>query len=123
MRLGSAPEEALLHPERGGVPDVAEVYCFEQMDLAAAALRKGYVDAVAGHAWALMLYYAEESSVPARMLTQPLMTVDLGVAFSLDGDAALAQRLAQTLEEMQTDGTVAAVVAQYGLDGSQVTGG
>ena len=118
----SKPEELLLHPEENGMPDAAEVYCFEQMDLAAAAVRKGYADAAAGHEYALR-HYASESSVPLRLLEEPLMTVELGVAFPLDGDADLVRRLTQTLDEMRADGTVAAAAAQYGLDGSEITGG
>ena len=38
----------------------------------------------------------------------------VGVAFKPDGDAALAERLTQTLLEMREDGTTAAIVKKMG---------
>ena len=48
----------------------------------------------------------------------------VGVAFKPDGDAALAERLTQTLLEMREDGTTVAIVKKYGLDAEKnVNGG
>ena len=85
------------------------------MDEVYASLRKNYVDAIAGHENALkaMMNDAPESFV---MLPEALYVSQLGVAFRKDTHEELAAELAQTLDEMRADGTIAQILQKYGLD-------
>ena len=96
-------EGVLIH---GNDPRMDEVY---------ASLRKNYVDAIAGHENALktMVNGAPESFV---MLPEDLYVSQLGVAFRKGTHEELAAELAQTLDEMRADGTIAQILQKYGLD-------
>lgn len=47
------------------------------------------------------------------ILDKPLLTVGLGVAFSLDDTSGLNEKLSDTLEEMQKDGTSEKIIGKY----------
>ena len=107
------PEELLLSP-KDNLPRVSELYCVDTLELAFAALRKGYADAVAAHEDAISRYLALWPG-QYRVLDQPLQSVQVGVAFRLGGDETMAETLSQTLAEMREDGTIAALAEKYGL--------
>jgi len=75
-------------------------------------LSKGYVDAVAAHETSI-LQYMSDYHVEYRILDKPLLTVGLGVAFSLDDTSGLNEELSDTLEEMQKDGTSEKIIGKY----------
>ncbi len=102
----------------GNVPVAGRLYCFDTFDLAFAALRKGYADAVAGHETALVDYIGSLTG-EYRVLPEPLLEAQLGVAFGKN-DAALAARLTATLEEMAKDGVTAEIVGRYGISAERV---
>lgn len=108
-------EGVLIHGNDPRIPEVAAVYCFSTMDEVYASLRKNYVDAIAGHENALkaMMNDAPESFV---MLPEALYVSQLGVAFRKGTHEELAAELAQTLDEMRADGTIAQILQKYGLD-------
>ena len=51
-----------------------------------------------------------------RILEQELLRVGLGAAFGLEDDRGLAEQLDAVLEEMKEDGTIADILAEYGVD-------
>ena len=108
-------EGVLIQGSDPRIPEVAAVYCFSTMDEVYASLRKNYVDAIAGHENALkaMMNDAPESFV---MLPEDLYVSQLGVAFRKGTHEELAAELAQTLDEMRADGTIAQILQKYGLD-------
>ena len=55
-----------------------------------------------------------------RLLAEPLLLSDLGVAFEKGTHTELARALTEVLAEMQADGTVRAAAQAYGLDGEGV---
>lgn len=115
------PEELLLTADGVTVPQADEVLSYGTLDLAFTAMRRGYVDAAAGHETAVCpLIGTMEADY--RVLETPLMAVQIGVAFRKGGDAALAAQLTDTLAEMAADGTTAEIVERYGLDAANVIG-
>lgn len=108
------PEKLLLEHSSGNIPQVAEVYCFEEMDMIFAALRKKYVHAMAGHESALRELIGD-SADEFRILDESMMEASLGVAFSSD-NTDIAAELEQTLRDMKQEGFTASVVEKYGID-------
>lgn len=116
------PEQILLTADGAEVPVPGELLSYGTMDLAFTAMRRGYADAAAGHE-TVVRQLIGSMEADYRILPTPLMTVQVGVAFSKDGDAALAQTLTETLAEMAEDGTTEAIVEKYGLDTANVVRG
>ena len=55
-----------------------------------------------------------------RMLDQSLYISELGVAFQKGTDTRLAEKLTDTLQEMQTDGTMQKILHKYGLESDMI---
>ena len=108
------PEKLLLERISGDLPHVAEVYCFEEMDMVFAALRKKYVHAMVGHESALRELISGAAN-EYRILDESMMEASLGVAFSKD-NGILAGELEQTLIDMKQEGFTASVLEKYGMD-------
>ncbi len=115
-------EEALLAAPDNGLPEVGHIYSFSSMEQVYACLRKGYADAIAGHEGALL---ALRSTAPEEYVILPgsIYSSQLGVAFAKGTHEELAARLNAVLEEMQADGTVAAIAQSYGLSAGSLPGG
>lgn len=103
----------------GGIPVLSRLYCFEAFDLAFAALRKDYVDAVAGHETALV-DFMNELTGEYRVLDEPIAEVELGVAFGNGDKRGIREKLITTLDEMAKDGTTVAIVERYGISADRV---
>ena len=104
------------------LPEVKQVNSFETTGDMFAALRKGYVDAVAGHeALVAKLTNLDESSY--RVLAESPYSSELGVAFAKDTHEDLAVQLTQTLEDMKQDGTIGRVAEKFGLDAEKTVWG
>lgn len=80
-----------------------------------AVLRRGYVDAVAGHE-ALIGKLTDNGTETYRMLEESPYMSALGVAFAKDTHEELAAQLTGVLEAMKEDGTIGALAEKYGLD-------
>lgn len=89
------------------------LYSFPKMGNVMAALRQGYVDAVAGHEEVLWQYLPREEHQRYKVVPTPLATGRLGVAFSLKDDRGWDKRLDVALREMLQDGTVSRIMHQY----------
>lgn len=87
-----------------------------------AALRKGYVDAVAGHE-ALVAKRTNLDESSYRVLAESPYSSELGVAFAKDTHEDLAVQLTQTLEDMKQDGTIGRVAEKFGLDAEKTVWG
>lgn len=114
-------EDVLLKMEDPRIPNVKEVYSFSTMEELYASLRKGYVDAIAGHESALRTF-VESDPDSYRLLEESLYVSELGVAFRKGDHEDLAKQLTQTFEEMKADGFIRKVVQTYGLDAERALG-
>ena len=115
VQMTSKPDEIFSSGSDERIPAIRELYCFSHTDYAFAALRKGYVDAIAGHEVAF-LEYMKATSGTYRILPESLIEVELGVAFYKGGNQELARGLGEALAQMQGDGFTAQLLQRYGLD-------
>ncbi|MFR1974139.1 MAG: transporter substrate-binding domain-containing protein [Oscillospiraceae bacterium] len=122
VQISSKAESILSDPADARIPQLRALYCLVDMDQVATALRKYYVDACASHAEALA-GALEKAGVSYRFLDEPLLHAQLGVAFAAGGDTALRDLLAQTLADMEADGTTERIVASFGLNADTALGG
>lgn len=121
VQSSSKPEE-ILSKKSADIPQVSGLYCFVRTEYIFAALRKNYVDAVAGHEYMLRVFI-NESDDKYRLLDESLLLSKLGVAFAKDNDSALPEKLRATLYDMKNDGTLAKIAVKYGLDPNTALGG
>ncbi len=115
VQIGSKPEELFLQHQVDGVEQVMNIYSFVSTADVFAALDKSYVDACAGHETAYSTYMQNRSR-DYRILEQELLRVELGAAFYLDDDSGRAEALSAMLQELDEDGTIAAILEKYGVD-------
>lgn len=112
-----------LHDTSSELPEVYRVNIFATSDDMFAAMRKSYVDAIAGHE-ALINELVTEGEDGYRLLDQSLQDSKLGVAFKKGTHIELTSQIDQLFEELTADGTIAGIVEKYGLDVSfSVIGG
>lgn len=121
VQSSSKPEE-ILSQNSADIPQVSGLYCFVRTEYIFAALRKNYVDAVAGHEYMLRVFI-NESDDKYRLLNESLLLSKLGIAFAKDNDSALPEKLRATLYDMKNDGTLAKIAVKYGLDPNTALGG
>ena len=118
VQTGSASEKVMLQgmkDKNGTFYGIKQLTVLDSLGQVFTALKKGYVDAIAGHEAALNIY-AEDYPGQYRCLNMTIRRERLGVAFRKDGDAELAQKLEETLDEMTADGTTEGIIKDYGLD-------
>lgn len=112
-----------LHDTSSELPEVYRVNIFATSDDMFAAMRKSYVDAIAGHE-ALINELVTEGEGGYRLLDQSMQDSKLGVAFKKGTHIELTSQIDQLFEELTADGTIAGIVEKYGLDVSfSVIGG
>lgn len=97
------------------VPQLKELNCFPNVNFLFAAINGGYVDAVAGHELVL-IECMKSSSTELKILEEPLLEVQIGVAFLKDTRADAVSALSETFKLLKNNGYLADLVAAYGLD-------
>lgn len=115
VQASSTAETIFLDNIGKSIPDVDRLETFQAIGEVFTALRKGYVDAIAGHEGALLVYtkdYPEEY----RYLNLSIHLSKLGVAFAKSADSQLVEELTTVLQEMTEDGTTGEILERYGLD-------
>ena len=115
VQAGSTSESILLGKRNADIPELRQLTVFSTIGEVFTALRKGYVDAAAGIEGALLVYLNEYPGA-YRCLNMSIQTEPLGVAFRQGSDAALVSAIQDALDDMREDGTIAGIVAAYGLD-------
>lgn len=114
VQNASKPDELFSNDMISGV-SVKKVYAFSTMAAVFATLKQDLVDACAGHE-AACLEQIGDISGEYRILDEPLLIADLGVAFSKETGADQAKQLTTVLEEMMNDGTIRKILENYSLD-------
>ena len=106
------PEELFQDSEEHGLPHLRALYSLQDRDLIYTTLIKGYADALAAHETAIRQFMSDYS-VEYRILDEPLMISQLGVAFAKDRDDDLPQQLTDTFAQMLADGTTRRIISGY----------
>lgn len=120
VQNGSKPEQLFMSESVNGV-SVSKIYSFPTMSNVFAALKKGYVDAAAGHETACK-DYMKSISGDFRIVGGVLFASDLGVAFKKDTNIETAEKLTVVLREMRRDGTIRGILEKYDLDADYALG-
>ena len=112
-------EDLFLHNIVSDLPQMEQVNCFSTTNELYAALRKNYVDAIAGHE-AMLGSLVQDSKGAYRMLEESIYTSELGIAFKKGTHEDVAKDLTETLKEMQDEGITGKIVKKYGLDADEI---
>ena len=80
-----------------------QVNCFSTTNELYAALRKNYVDAIAGHE-AMLNSLVQDGEGAYRMLEESIYTSELGIAFKKGTHKELAEELTQKIVEAMENG-------------------
>ena len=80
-----------------------------------AAINGGYVDAIAGHEEAI-IEYMKTSSVSLRILDEPLLEVQIGVAFLKGTNADMIERINKNFLILRNNGYLSKLYSSYGLN-------
>lgn len=115
----SKPDEIFSAGTDERIPDDIRIYCFTDFDIIFSSLKSGYVDAIAGHDTIITENINEETS-KYRILQEPLLNVNLGIAFLKGSDSPVESMLRQAIDSMISDGTIALIAQKYGLDPNRV---
>ena len=107
--------EDILRSHDSRIPALRKVISVQERDLIFILLSKGYVDALAAHDTSIN-EFSEETGLQFRILEEPLMSVDLGVAFANSDTRGLDTQLTATLHEMQKEGTTKQILEKYLTD-------
>ena len=115
-------EMAFLNAADYGLPEVERVFSLSTTDEMYAILRKGYVDAIAGHE-GMLGKIVNDGTDTYRMLEKSIYVSELGVAFEKGTHQELSEDLAEVLETMKTDGRIGQIAEKYGLDAEKTVWG
>lgn len=108
-----------LHTVDSPLPEAEMVNCFSTTEDMFAALRKGYVDAIAGHE-ALVNELIVNGKGEYRLLDESPHISEIGIAFEKGTHVELTQQMNQLITEMSEDGTIGDIAEKYGLDAEKV---
>ncbi len=115
-------EMAFLYAADYGLPDVERVFSLSTTDEMYAILRKGYVDAIAGHE-GMLGKIVNDGTNTYRMLEESIYESELGVAFEKGTHQELSEELTEVLETMKSDGSIGQIAEKYGLDAEKAVWG
>lgn len=97
------------------IPQIKELNCLPNVNFLFAAINGGYVDAIAGHELVL-IECMKSSSTELRIIEEPLLEVQIGVAFLKGTRADVVSALSETFKLLKNNGYLADLIAAYGLD-------
>lgn len=100
--------------ENSRIPKLKALNCFPSMAYTFAAINGGYVDAIAGHEEAI-IEYMKTSSVSLRILDEPLLEVQIGVAFLKGTHADMIEKINKNFLILRNNGYFSKLYSSYGL--------
>ncbi len=115
-------ENLFLHVIDSSLPEVQYVNSFSSTEELFAVLRKGYVDAIAGHE-ALINKVVSNHPEAYRILEESPYVSEIGVAFLKGTHEEFANSLTDVLNSLKDDGTIQSIAKKYGLDAEKVVHG
>ena len=122
VQITTRAANLFLHTIDSELPEVRQVNCFATTEDMFAALRKGYVDAIAGHE-ALLNQFIVNGKGEYRLLEESPHISRVGVAFEKGTHEELTQEMNELIVQMSEDGTIGSIVEKYGLDAEKVVVG
>lgn len=101
--------------ENSRIPKLKALNSFPNMTYTFAAINGGYVDAIAGHEEAI-IEYMKTSSVSLRILDEPLLEVQIGVAFLKGTNADMIEKINKNFLILRNNGYLSKLYSSYGLN-------
>ena len=111
----SKPEHIILSGEDDRIQGVSAVYSMSTMSELYASLRKGYIDAAAGHEVAIKRF-VDTNPQQFIILDETLYKSELGVAFKKGRSDDIPDMLNDILKQMMDDGTIKKIAESYGIN-------
>lgn len=111
----SKPEHIILSGEDDRIQGVFAVYSMSTMSELYASLRKGYIDAAAGHEVAIKRF-VDTNPQQFIILDEILYKSELGVAFKKGRSDDVPDMLNDILKQMMDDGTIKKIAESYGIN-------
>lgn len=111
----SKPEHIILSGEDDRIHGVSAVYSMSTMSELYASLRKGYIDAAAGHEVAIKRF-VDTNPQQFIILDETLYKSELGVAFKKGRCDDIPDILNDILKQMIDDGTIKKIAESYGIN-------
>ena len=111
----SKPEHIILSGEDDRIQGVSAVYSMSTMSELYASLRKGYIDAAAGHEVAIKRF-VDTNPQQFIILDEILYKSELGVAFKKGRSDDVPDMLNDILKQMMDDGTIKKIAESYGIN-------
>ena len=102
------------------VPVVKQLDCFPEIKYIFSALNNGYVDAIAGHE-AVLEAYMRSSYMQLRILDEPLLDVQVAVAFLKGTHEQLIERINHTFYLLRNNGYMTELFEEFGLSPDKYT--
>ena len=115
VQVDTKSEEYFLTETVPTAKDIAEICTYRGLKEAFASFNKGYTDAIAAHETALK-EYTKDSPDLYRYLPTPIVYSQLGIAFDKSADSSLVNKLNDTLNEMNQDGTIPSIAKKYDIN-------
>ncbi len=106
------PERVLLEHLNPDAGTPRHVYSLRDSAYLFTSLGKGYVDAIATHRL-MVEQYERDYNVSYRILDEPLVTSNVGVAFSKDTTSTVPAELDRVFKKMRNDGTLKQIIRRY----------
>lgn len=119
VQITTRAANLFLHTIDSPLPEAKVVNCFAATNDMFAALRKGYVDAIAGHE-ALLNEFIANGDGKFRLLEESPHISKVGVAFEKGTHLELVKEMNELITEMSKDGTIGSIAEEYGLDADKV---
>lgn len=113
VQMTSNAENVFLSGAYPHIPKLKNVFCLHDINESISALRREYVDACAGHE-AVLIDILEELSIDYRILEEPILYTEMGVAFDLANTHSAYAALHNALKEMKNDGSIRSIFDAYG---------
>lgn len=122
VQVTTRASNLFLHTIDSKLPKVQQVNCFATTEDMFAAIRKNYVDAIAGHE-ALINELIKNGEGEFRLLDESPHISKAGIAFYKGTHIELTKKMDKIIKRMSTDGTIGKIVEKYGLDATKVVVG
>lgn len=106
------PEDMFLEGTDPRLPKLREIISLQDQELIYPFLSKGYADAIAAHE-VVIAQNMSNYDLHYRILDEPLLTVGLGVAFSINDERGINDRLSEVFEQMYDDGSFEEILGKY----------
>ena len=106
------PERILLNHLNPALDAPGRVYSLQDSAYLFTSLGKGYVDAIITHRL-MVEQYERDYGVAYRILAEPLVTSNVGVAFARDTTSPVPAELDRVFKKMRRDGSLKHILARY----------